>query len=194
VSLTELLHEYGYLAILVGTFAEGETILIMGGFAAHQGYLALPWVMVCAFAGSLCGDQLAFFAGRRYGGALLTRFPRLRPGVERATALLARRGTPLLLGFRFIYGIRNVVPLAAGLSPIPFGRFVLLNAAGAATWSAGVGVAGYAFGHAFTRLLDRARTFEEHALSVIAVAGLLVAGGHFILSRVRRVQGRREKR
>ncbi len=119
MSLTELLHEYGYLAILVGTFAEGETILIMGGFAAHQGYLALPWVMVSAFVGSLCGDQLAFFAGRRYGAALLARFPRLRPGVDRATALVARRGTPLLLGFRFIYGIRNLVPIAAGVEPHP---------------------------------------------------------------------------
>src|SRR5688572_33421924 len=41
--LTQLLDHYGYLAVLVGTVLEGETILILGGFAAHQGYLHLPF-------------------------------------------------------------------------------------------------------------------------------------------------------
>lgn len=40
--LTQLLDHYGYLAVLVCNVLEGETILILGGFAAHQGYLQLP--------------------------------------------------------------------------------------------------------------------------------------------------------
>ena len=58
MSLQQLITDYGYLAILMGTFLEGETILILGGFASHRGYLELPWVVVSAFIGTLAGDQL----------------------------------------------------------------------------------------------------------------------------------------
>ena len=64
MTLQSLIDTYGYLAILVGTFFEGETILVLGGFAAYRGYLHLPWVIIAAFVGSLCGDQLFFFLGR----------------------------------------------------------------------------------------------------------------------------------
>jgi membrane protein DedA with SNARE-associated domain len=34
-----LLQKFGYLAVFVGTFLEGETILVMAGFFAERGYL-----------------------------------------------------------------------------------------------------------------------------------------------------------
>jgi membrane protein DedA with SNARE-associated domain len=37
MGLESLINTYGYLAILVGTLLEGETILVLGGFAAHRG-------------------------------------------------------------------------------------------------------------------------------------------------------------
>lgn len=183
--LTQLLDHYGYVAVLVGTVLEGETILILGGFAAHQGYLQLPWVMLAAFAGSLSGDLGWFFLGRLYGQRVLSRFPRLRAGVERATGLLRRRETALLLSFRFIYGIRTVTPLAAGLSALPTSRFLLLNALGAAVWSVAIAWAGYVLGHGFMSLLDRARVFEEHAFVAILALGALWFGVHAALRHKR---------
>jgi membrane protein DedA with SNARE-associated domain len=50
--------------VLVGAFFEGETIVVLGGFAAHRGDLVLPGVIAGAFAGSLAGDQFAYFLGR----------------------------------------------------------------------------------------------------------------------------------
>jgi len=35
MNLESIIEAYGYAAILVGTFLEGETILILGGFVAH---------------------------------------------------------------------------------------------------------------------------------------------------------------
>jgi membrane protein DedA with SNARE-associated domain len=40
--LESLIDTYGYPAVLVGTFFEGETVLVLGGFASHRGYLACP--------------------------------------------------------------------------------------------------------------------------------------------------------
>ena len=75
MTLESLVDAYGYVAVLVGTFLEGETILILGGFAAHRGYMALPWVILAAFIGSLCGDQLFFFLGRWHSQAILSKRP-----------------------------------------------------------------------------------------------------------------------
>ena len=186
MTLPELIEKYGYVAVLLGTCLEGETILIMAGFAAHQGHLALPGVIAAAFAGSLVGDQLAFFAGRRYGDRVRARFSGLRSGIDRARALLDRRGTPLLIGFRFIYGIRIVTPLAAGMSGISPARFLLLNVLGAALWAVSVGAAGYAFGHGLELALERAHRFEGHALLVMAIVGVIAAVVHHVLRKRRR--------
>jgi len=173
MSITELLDHYGYAAVLLGTFVEGETILILGGFAAHQGYLSFPGVVAAAFVGSVAGDQTAFFAGRRYGQRLLERWPRLRDGVARASGLLARHEAPLLLGFRFVYGIRNVTPIAAGLGDIRVPRFVMFNLLGALAWSTLVAAVGYVFGRGFVLVVERARRFEEHAMFALLGLGLL---------------------
>ena len=39
--------------LLIGTFLEGETILMLGGLAAHMGYMDVTGVILAAFAGSL---------------------------------------------------------------------------------------------------------------------------------------------
>ena len=41
MTLTALIASYGYYALFVGTFLEGETVLIAAGFAAHRGILDL---------------------------------------------------------------------------------------------------------------------------------------------------------
>jgi len=45
MTLESVIDTYGYVAVLIGTCLEGETILVLGG----RGYLALPWVIVAAF-------------------------------------------------------------------------------------------------------------------------------------------------
>ena len=50
--MESLLTTYGYPILIIGTFLEGETVLVLGGLAAHLGYLSLDWVIVCALGGS----------------------------------------------------------------------------------------------------------------------------------------------
>src|SRR5690242_3495753 len=148
MSLSVLLSRYGYAAVLVGCFVEGESILLMGGFSAHHGYLDVFGVTACAFVGSLAGDQLAYFLGKKYGERVLAHRPKWRPTVNRMSRRLDEHGTLLLLTFRFLYGLRNVVPFAAGLSGVPTRRFLPLNVLGAAVWAPVFVALGYAFGQA----------------------------------------------
>lgn len=168
------LQTYGYWAILVGTFLEGETILVLGGLAAHMGYMNLTGVIMAAFAGSLCGDQFFFFLGRRHSSFLLNRRPSWKSKLERANQLIDRFQTPLVLGFRFLYGLRTVMPFAIGISSVPVLRFVLLNAIGAIVWAAIVAGGGYLFGNALEGILGNIRHYEKILFVMVVLVGAVV--------------------
>jgi len=184
--LESLIDTYGYLAVLVGTFLEGETVLVLGGFAAHRGYLALPWVIMAAFLGTLCGDQLFFFLGRRHSQTVLARRPSWKARAERAQRLLERFRTPLILVFRFMYGLRTVIPFAIGMSTVQTREFIFLNIIGALVWALVVGTGGYLFGHALESILGNIKHYEREVLGAIAVIGALIWLIYFYRRRMRR--------
>lgn len=76
MNMETLIATYGYAAVAVGAFMEGEIVLILGGFAAQRGYLSLPWVIVVAFIATFLGDQILFHLGRWKGDAILALRPR----------------------------------------------------------------------------------------------------------------------
>jgi membrane protein DedA with SNARE-associated domain len=169
--LRDLIEQYGYYALFVGTLCEGETILLLGGMAARAGHLLLPWVMVIAFCGSLLGDQIVFFIGRIYGKAFLARRPRLQPRVAKVHRLMERHHVLLLIGFRFLYGLRNIIPLVIATSEVKVWRFVVLNVIGAALWAVTVAFLGFFLGAAVESLMGRVKII---ALIAVAVLALLV--------------------
>jgi membrane protein DedA with SNARE-associated domain len=185
MTLESIVDTYGYLAVLLGTFLEGETILVLGGFAAHRGYLALPWVIVAAFFGSLCGDQLFFFLGRKHSQAVLARRPAWKARADKANRLLERFRAPFILIFRFLYGLRTVSPFVIGMSSVPVRQFIFLNAIGALVWAVVVGTGGYLFGSALEVVIGDVKRYEVEALLAIAIIGILVWTLHFYRRRKR---------
>jgi len=183
--LEQLITSYGYWALLVGTFLEGETILVLAGFLAHRGFLSLPLVILVALAGSFAGDQLFFFIGRNRGSAFLKKRPHWQQRVERVNRLLQRHPLLIVLGFRFVYGLRTATPLVIGASAFPTWRFVALNFLGALAWSAVIGSAGYLFGQALELLLSDLRRYE-----MLLAGGLLLAGALIWLVRRMRQRNR----
>lgn len=172
MNLPALIQTYGYGAVFAGTLLEGESVLLLAGFAAHRGYLDLASVVGVAILGSFLGDQLWFYLGRRHGPALLARYPRYAASAARAQALLAKYHLPLILSVRFLYGLRTVLPFTIGMSEIPALRFQLLNFAGAVLWSVTITAAGYLFGNAVEYILGDLKHYEEILLAAIALGGL----------------------
>jgi len=173
-TLTELIRNYGYLAILIGTFLEGETILILGGFAAHMGFLELPWVIASAFAGSFSGDQLYFYIGRHYGPKIIAKRLSWQEGAAKVYKHLHRHQNLLILSFRFFYGFRNVTPFAVGAAHVSRARFFTLNLIGAIIWAISFASAGYLFGEAFRLFLDDFKRYELYVLLGLVLVGVLI--------------------
>lgn len=183
MSLEHWISEYGYAAIAIGTFLEGDTILILGGFAAHRGYLELPWVLLCAFGGSLLGDQLYFYLGKAKGRSIILQRPGWRLQSEKVFPLLEKHQTLLITGFRFLYGLRTVTPFLLGASGIAPLRFLALNMVGAAIWAATIGILGYLFGHTLELIMGDIRHYELWIFSALAVAGLILWCIHLLLGK-----------
>jgi membrane protein DedA with SNARE-associated domain len=116
-----------YLTVFFGCFFEGETVLITSAFAAHRGYLKIFVVMVIALAAIQSWDWIWFIIGRKRGKRLLERLPKLNEKAKKIDYLLQKYPTPVLLGYRFLYGFRTAVPLAIGMSSISKQRFLTFS-------------------------------------------------------------------
>lgn len=182
--LTRFFARYGYGAVFAGVMLEnaglpvpGESVLLFGGFLAHEGTLALRWVIVLAVAGAIVGDNLGYLLGR-YGGVKLLRRARghaffTARRFDQAEGAVLRYGAWAVFAARFVIGLRMLAgPLAGGFR-MRYRDFLVANAAGALVWGATMGVGGYALGSSWERLVHFARDFDLAAM--IAVAVLVLA-------------------
>lgn len=169
-------------AILVGVVLPGEIALLVAGFAAHQGWIAL-WPMVLVAVGSaILGDSTGYEVGRLIGPALRASRAGRRIGVarwRRADAFLHRHGGKAVLLGRFTAVLRALTPGMAGIAHLPYLRtFLPWNIAGAVIWGAGCVLLGYGFSASLTAA---SRYLTYGPVAVIAL--FLVA---FVLIRHRR--------
>jgi membrane protein DedA with SNARE-associated domain len=180
--LETFLAKYGYIAILLGTAFEGETIMIMGGFSAHRGYLKLvPWVVLAGFVGNFMQNLFYFVLGRRYGNRMLDKHPDWKPRLQQVNGWLERYQSLLSIGVRFVPGFRTIGGVAIGMSDVSTGRFIVLNLIGAALWAVVIGFLGYLCGHVLQLILG-----EIKHLEVPILAGIAVVGGLWIFIHRRR--------
>ncbi|MEO7032418.1 MAG: DedA family protein [Polyangiaceae bacterium] len=141
------LGQCGYLAVGIGTYVEGEAVLVSAGAVAHAGLLSLPLVVLAAALGSFAWGQTWFRLGRVSGPRLIARRPAWQARAARAERWLSRSGVWFLLVGRFCLGLGTVLPALVGASGYAWRRFVVVDAIGALIWAtvfAGVGFGGAA--------------------------------------------------
>lgn len=144
--LQALLGRWGYLVVFAGMLLEnaglpipGETLTLLGGYAAGSGQLQLLGVIGAAAAGAVLGDNLGYALGRRLGwGALQRAGSWLGQSPEQMERLrqsfLMRAGLSVFLG-RFVAVLRVLAGPMAGAVGMPYRRFLLCNLAGAGLWA-----------------------------------------------------------
>ena len=128
-------------------------------------------VVVVAFFGSYAGDQLWYYMGRKHGRKLLARKPRWQLMGDKALEHIRKHPDIWVLSFRFVYGLRTVMPVAIGLSGYPPLRYLVLNGIGAAIWAAALGAAAYHFGAVLEGMLGSVKKYELWVLGALLVLG-----------------------
>jgi len=173
VTLQAFIEQYGYVAVFLTCLIEGETVLVLAGFASQIGYLSLPGVMGTAAVAGFIGDEALFFLGGRHGERILARFPKLAKARPYVARKVERFGAWVVFSLRFAVGLRIASPIILGASGMRPKRFAPPNAAGALVWAIVVGGAGYLFGSALAAMIEHAKHYEKIAFVAIGAAVLI---------------------
>ncbi|EAM7070957.1 DedA family protein [Salmonella enterica subsp. indica] len=189
MDINTLITHYGYAALVIGSMAEGETVTLLGGVAAHQGLLKFPLVAAAVALGGMMGDQLLYLLGRCYGGKILRRFPRYHTKIRHAQKMIQRHPYLFVIGTRFMYGFRVVGPLLIGASRLPPKIFLPLNIVGALVWALLFTTLGYLGGEVIAPWLHDLDQHLRHGVWLI-LAVVLVVGVRWWLKRRGKAEAR----
>lgn len=142
----EIARQYGYWAIFFGIAIEnmgiplpGETITIVGGFLAGSGELNYWAVLFSAIAGAVIGDNFGYWVGKKGGWQFLLRVGQLFRLKEEqlltAKEKYSRNAAQAVFFGRFITILRIFAGPLAGITQMPYSKFLLYNIGGATVWA-----------------------------------------------------------
>jgi membrane protein DedA with SNARE-associated domain len=159
---------YGYWIVFTAILLDnaglpipGELLLLAFGIFAKDGQLDPVLGLVVAASAAMVGDSLGYWIGRLGGTRVLARFghrPRFRPG-----------DASVVFG-RFVIGARVLLAPLAGLTRMPFGRFLVFDCVGCLTWAGAFILIGYVSGVRLEVLQQTLRLVSVGAQSLIVAA------------------------
>ncbi len=170
---------------VVGVVVPGTTGVAAAGGAAEAGHLSYWGVLSAAVVGAFFGDAVSYAAG-----LWLHRWERVQPwlarhqeSVDRAEHFVRRWGVLAVIIGRFLAPTRAFVPLIAGTTRMPIGRFMVANVAGAFAWA----FVAVTLGEEALKVYERVpRRWSVVVLGVAVALVLLWILGHGALMRRRR--------
>jgi membrane-associated protein len=163
-------------AVFAGFVLPGEIAVILGGALAGTHRLSLTALLVLVVVAAIAGDTVGYEVGKRAGPRLLATRPLRRHAarLDEARSMLRRRGGVAVLLGRFTAFLRAIMPALAGLSRMPYGRFLAWNAAGGLIWGVGVTLLGYFAGASYTKVEQALGRSSAVLLAVVVVAAVVV--------------------
>ncbi len=169
----------------------GDLLVVLGAWYAVQGVLSWPATFVSVTVGALMGAWIDYRVGAALGRRLDRRLAS-DPGAFLSAARLARFeasyrrwGDLLILGNRFLPGIRAFLFLAAGASRIPLRRVMLLGGFSAAVWNALLLAAGALIARNVEELVFLFQRYTQIAWALLVLAAVVWLVAILLRRRVR---------
>jgi undecaprenyl-diphosphatase len=182
LSLSHFITVYGAPVVFIVVFLEvfalpmgfGELALVTAAALAQKGEITIYSVIGSATTGAISGQALAYILGRWRGRRILAWgiLGRLtaKPLAASETFFERHGGKAVFLG-RFVPLLRSAIGWMAGISGLPWWRYLVFNISGALAWSFGIGLSAYFFGKA---AVEAAESWGAIGIGVIVVAGILI--------------------
>lgn len=188
--MTHLLLQYGLVLLFVAVAVEsagvpipGETTLIVAAYLARpeQHRYSLVSVIAVAAAGAIIGDNVGYWLGRFGGRKLLFRWSFTRRHFERvlppAERYFAKHGPKTVFIGRFVALLRVTAAWLAGISHMPWWKFLIWNAAGGIVWATGISLLSYWAGKAVAEAVNRYGLYA--VIGLIALVAVAFVGLRF---------------
>ncbi|MGA3173022.1 MAG: DedA family protein [Syntrophorhabdales bacterium] len=180
--MEETISRLGYIGVVIGTFLEGETTILLAAIFAKLGYLKLRHVMFWSFIGTFGGDCSFFFLGKFFGRSLIERCEFLRNKADTSQRIIRQYGHLILFIMRFLAGFRSIILLLLGCANLRADRFFLIDAASSAVWSVLISMLGYSFANVVYIFVSDTKGYEKIIipLAVIAAVAIIIFYRHVI--------------
>jgi len=140
------LPKYGYLAILLAAFWEGEVVLIAAGAMCGSGYLDWRWTILAAAIGGSAGDQIYFYAAHQRAARVIQKSKRLTKWYPKVSKFVLRHSTVAVLLSRFAAGLRITIPLVCASAGMPAKKYSVLSLVSGLAWASFWVAISYQFG------------------------------------------------
>jgi membrane-associated protein len=168
----------GETGAFIGLLLPGETVILLASAIAGRGDLNILVLAAVVVVGGMTGDTLGYALGRRWKRRPNTRSAgrAFRPDsrISGARTFLTRHGGAAIVIGRFIGFIRTFLPFAAGLSGMPYRRFLFYSTAASLLWGVGSVVLGYFAGAAAIELLHSTGLIGVATLAALSVAAFVL--------------------
>jgi len=130
-----LIHQHATLIVIVLIMFSGEAGLFAGAAFVAAGRMSLLELIVLGTVVSFLGNMMYYCLGMFVwnNGKVLNR--KFGVKVERSKALLNKYGTPVMIISRFLYGVRNIIPICLGLYRVNVMNFAIYNLIGSFLWT-----------------------------------------------------------
>lgn len=184
---------FGEAAAFVGLVLPGEVAVLLGGVVASGGGASLGVMIIVASVAAAAGDSVGYEIGRRYGPVIVGWPPferRFGSQVEQASAYLRRRGGWAVFLGRWTSILRALVPGLAGMSRMPYRRFLAFNVVGGIAWATTYVLLGYVAGASW-RQVERVAGRASLLLLTLVVVGVVIrVATRWLLARTDVVRNR----
>jgi membrane protein DedA with SNARE-associated domain len=187
----DYLGQYGYIAIVFGTFLEGETTVLLGGIFSKLKYMELDRVILWSFAGTMLGDWTFFFLGKSLGRTMIEKCEFLRSRIPLANKIIRRYGNFIIFLVRFFVGVRGIILLLLGCTDIKKRTFFLYSTLSALLWSVAISLVGFLFGEVVYIFAHDVKKYELYIIPAVltGVAGLILVYRHIMKEREEKSYG-----
>ncbi|MBI5188074.1 MAG: DedA family protein [Nitrospirae bacterium] len=173
--MEDLISRYGYIAIFILTFFEGESILIAAGFLAYNRYLDANTVVLVSTAASYIGHGTFFLIALHRREAFLKFTQKLiKVNLAKLESLMVRYGIASIFISQWLYGFRLLSAAVLGLSRMGKKKYLTFQLISCLIWATICTYGGYFFGAALKNLLGDIKRYELHIAVGVLAAGFLI--------------------
>ena len=151
---SSLLINWGYLAIMLGVFIEGEIFLIMVGIATATALFSYPLAILAATFAAILHDNSLFIFSKLMGKKIFEKKAAWHYKAQKSLKILDKYESLAILSIRFLYGLRTITLLMVGLGKVNRIKFICLDSISSFIWSVIYISLGYLFGNTILRFID----------------------------------------
>ena len=176
----------GYFGIALLMFLDNvfppipsEIIMPSAGYSASQGSLTLIGVIIAGSIGSIVAAALLYWVGYQFSHAAIFRFVD-RYGkylfiksadVKQSLAWFEQYGHRIVFFGRMVPAVRSLISIPAGMSRMPFWKFMLFSSLGTIIWTSFLACMGFYFGENQALMQQ---IFSQVGYVILAIVALVI--------------------